>query len=303
MRWQLRAGAVTAAVLSTVAAIGASSGSGGSDPPVVGGAATYVVRAGDSLRSVSSRQGIDVGMLAEENGVRVDAKLRAGQELRVDNRHIVPPGADIGVLVINVPQRMLFYAGDDGTRLAFPVAVGRRDWPTPLGPFTVIVTETQPTWDVPQSILEEARRAGRTLPERVPPGPENPLGEFWIGLSLGSVGVHGTNAPSSIYRAATHGCIRLHSDDVAELFPLVRVGTPGRVLYEPVLLTTDGDAVLLEVHRDVYGHVREGLFERARSRAAAAGLTNRIDWTIADAVIQARRGVARNVTKQEFAPD
>lgn len=292
-----------AVVVLSLAASPRASGSDSTPPTVVGGVSTYVVRQGDTLRSVGARAGIDAAALAEENGVDGDARLLPGQLLRVDNRHIVPDSVLPGVLVVNVPQRMLFYVGDDGGLLeAAPVAVGRRGWATPTGSFTVLAKETQPTWDVPESIRLEALREGRWLPVKVAPGPDNPLGAFWIGLSIGGIGVHGTNAPGSIYRAATHGCIRVHPEDIAKLFGRVSVGTAGRIIYEPVLLAQAGEAVFLEVHRDVYGRLTAGTGERARALAAAAGLTGWIDWTIAFAVIEARHGIARDVTTHALAP-
>ena len=135
---------------------------------------------------------------------------------------------------------------------AIPVAVGRPQWATPRGSFTIVLREENPTWDVPRSILDEARRRGRSHPARVPPGPDNPLGAFWLGLSQGSIGLHGTNAPSSIYSFASHGCVRLHPDDIAWLFPRVAVGDRVELIYEPVLLAAVGAQVFLEVHRDAY---------------------------------------------------
>ena len=302
MGWQMRSGAAAIAVVSLAASPVASRSGGSAVPVVVGTVATYEVRQGDSLGSVSARAGVDVAVLVEENGLRGDVPLRPGQWLRVDNRHIVSESARPGVVVVNVPQRMLFHVDDDGGLEAFPVAVGRRSWATPLGLFTVTVTETEPTWDVPLSIREEARRQGRTLPEKVGPGPNNPLGAFWLGLSIGGVGIHGTNAPGSIYRAVTHGCMRMHPDDIAELFPRIRVGTPGVIVYEPVLLALDGDTVFLEAHRDVYGRLAAASGALARRLANERGLTDWIDWTVADAVLGARHGIARDVSKQEAAP-
>ena len=60
----------------------------------------------------------------------------------------------------------------------------------------------------------------------MPPGPDNPLGKHWLGLSIHGYGIHGTIAPSSIYQFRTHGCIRLHPDDIAELFLTCRVVLP-----------------------------------------------------------------------------
>ena len=263
---------------------------------LVGGVTDLLVRHGDTLRSISARFGLDVATLARENGIRADARLAAGQVLRIDNRHIVPTAIDSAELVVNVPQRMLFHLGADSSTVGYPIAVGRPSWPTPTGEFRVTVLERHPTWEVPRSILEESRRAGRIQAPVVPPGPNNPLGDFWIGLSLAGIGIHATNAPTSIFRTASHGCIRVHPDDIAQLFGRIEVGASGQIVYEPVLLAVVGDAIYLEVHRDVYRRSGAGPSAVARTLAAARGVSERIDWAAADAVAAAADGIARIVT-------
>jgi len=186
-------------------------------PTITGGVASHVLVRGDTLTSLSARYGVPVQALALDNGRDAATRLAAGRTLRIDNRHIVPAVPHDAVLIVNIPQRMLFYRGEGWAGL--PVAVGRPTWPTPIGDFHVALREQNPTWDVPASILAEARREGHELPPHVPPGPDNPLGAFWLGLDAGGVGIHGTNAPTSIYRFATHGCIRLHPDDIAWVVP------------------------------------------------------------------------------------
>lgn len=271
----------------------------GSDPagPVTGGISRHVAARGESLRSIGARYGVDAATIAADNGLRRNAPLLAGQELSVDNRHIVPSAVLEGVVVVNVPQRMLFFRSGIGLFSA-PVAVGSRGWQTPLSPFTIRVKELDPTWDVPESIAAEARARGQRLPAKVPPGPANPLGRHWLGLSIGSVGIHGTNAPASIYGTGTHGCIRVHPDDVTVLFDLVTVGTPGITLYEPILLAEDRGDVYLEVHPDAYRRLTESPGHVARRMAAGMGIGERIDWAAADLVVQRREGIARSVTRR-----
>jgi L,D-transpeptidase ErfK/SrfK len=153
-----------------------------------------------------------------------------------------------------------------------------------------------PTWDVPASIAAEARAKGQTLPARVPPGPANPLGRYWLGLSIGSVGIHGTNAPASIYGTVTHGCIRVHPDDMVALFCLVDVGTAGITLYEPILLAEENGEIFLEVHPDAYRRMSGRPAEFVRSMAGRMGIAERIDWGIAQQVVQRQDGIARAVT-------
>ena len=263
---------------------------------ITGQVQTITVPPGATLRSLGARFGVEAATIAKDNGRPLEAPLKAGETLRIDNRHIVPPAGAGVAIVVNVPQRILFAAIDAGIT-AYPVAVGRATWPTPLGDFSITVTEPNPTWDVPESIREEARRSGRSLPLKVPPGPNNPLGAFWLGTSLGGVGIHGTNAPTSIYQHVTHGCIRLHPEDIASLFTRVQVGTRGVLLYQPVLVTVQGDLVFLEVHRDVYKRGPQDPLEYVRARARELGVFDRVDWTIAAEVIRQRAGIARTITR------
>ncbi len=265
---------------------------------LVGGVHVVTVSRGDTLARLGSRYGVDPRTIADDNGIPVDQPLAVGTSLTIDNRHIVPPSRAGLALGVNVPQRMVFVFSGAGA-VGYPVAVGRSGWQTPLGDFSIVSKETNPTWDVPESIRAEARRAGRSLPLKVPPGPNNPLGAYWLGLSLGSVGIHGTNAPSSVYHAITHGCIRMHADDIAALFGQVTVGSTGEVRYQPVLLAVvDGGDVFLEVHRDVYGRGPRDATEFVQGLARALGVFDRIDWTAAADVLRRRDGVARSVTRR-----
>ena len=230
------------------------------DPAVqmIGQVRRHTVQAGDTLVSLGARAGVDPQTLANDNSLAARGRLQPGSTLVIDNRHVVPAGFHDG-LVINVPQRMLFVFENGEAVKAFPIAVGRPDWRTPLGTFTVIAKEVDPEWNVPVSIQREMARGGRRVLTTVAPGPDNPLGKYWLGLSAGGVGIHGTNQPTSLYKFVTHGCIRLHPDDVADLFRSVAVGTEVRVIYERVLLTTDADATFLEVHPDIYGRTAPAL--------------------------------------------
>ncbi|HVG71827.1 MAG TPA: L,D-transpeptidase family protein [Vicinamibacterales bacterium] len=263
--------------------------------PLAGAVHTVVVARGDTLRALGSRFGVEPATIARDNARTLDAPLRVGDTLSIDNRHIVPASPPGATLVVNVPQRMLFATTSSGVT-AYPVAVGRRDWPTPLGEFSIATKEVNPTWDVPESIREEARRAGRWLPLKVPPGPDNPLGAYWLGLSVGSVGVHGTNAPTSIYRVTTHGCVRLHPDDIAALFGQVTVGTKGVLLYAPVLMAVVGDDVFVEAHRDIYGRGPADALAFLRARAQELDVLDRVNWDLAADAVRQRAGVARVVS-------
>jgi L,D-transpeptidase ErfK/SrfK len=273
----------------------APSAIGADHPAISGGVTAYTVAAGDTLTAVGARFGVYPSTIAADNHLDPRRSLEAGRELRIDNRHLIPDAVVPGEITVNVPQRMVFYS--DGDRVfAYPIAVGRSTWQTPAGTFNVVRKEENPAWHVPASIRAESARAGHPLPLVVAPGPKNPLGLFWIGLSLAGIGIHGTPAQSSIYQATTHGCIRLQRDPIADLYSRVMPGTRGRIIYEPILIAESGDDVYMEVHADVYRRLAASPYEIARALAARLGLADRIDWTLADREIDRHAGVARRVS-------
>src|SRR5512139_123168 len=264
---------------------------------VAGGDTVYTIKPGDFLIAIGARFGVPPELLAKQNAIPWEAIIRPGQRLRLDNSHIVPVAIDDGVL-INIPQRMLFHFIQGKLIAAYPVGLGKPSWPTPSGEFEIVSRVENKTWKVPKSIQEEMRLEGKTVLEEVPPGPDNPLGTHWLGLSMSGYGIHGTIAPSSVYHFRSHGCIRLHPDDIAELFARVEVGTPGLLVYQPVLLAvTEDGRILLEVHQDIY---EKGIdpAQTVRDMAEAYGLSQDIDWPKVDAVIAAREALAREVGRQ-----
>ena len=120
-------------------------------------------------------------------------------------------------------KRLYLYRGSGPglmhTVASFPVATGMSAYPTPLGSFTIRVRARNPWWYPPKRDWAEGA-------EPIPPGPNNPLGTRWMGLSVGGVGIHGTPNAASIGYSASHGCIRMRIPDAEWLFERVRVGTP-----------------------------------------------------------------------------
>jgi L,D-transpeptidase ErfK/SrfK len=129
-----------------------------------------------------------------------------------------------------------------------------------------------------------------------PPGANNPLGGYWIGLSFPSYGIHGTNAPLSINDFQSRGCIRMHPEDAGPPFRQVEVGQRGELIYEPVLLAQlQNGEILLEVDRDLYRKKSDAPLQFVRRLAGANDLAQRIDWGKVTAVTSRVEGVAREI--------
>jgi len=173
-----------------------------------------VIRRDRAGRTVNSKQ------LAQ----RVIAALRANTRLPVRVRTRTLPAtvtaASFGkVIVINRSANRLYLF--DGGKLArtFQVATGQAIYPTPKGDFHIVVKWMNPTWYPP---VNDSWAKGL---KPVPPGPLNPLGTRWMGLSSPGIGIHGTDEPTSIGYSASHGCIRMQVPDAEWLFDHVDVGT------------------------------------------------------------------------------
>ena len=102
---------------------------------------------------------------------------------------------------------------------AVPVATGRRRSPTPLGRFSIVVKARYPWWYPPASAWANGA-------DPIPPGPGNPLGTRWMGLSAPGVGIHGTPDAASVGYSRSHGCVRMYVHQAEWLFKRVRIGTP-----------------------------------------------------------------------------
>ncbi len=129
-------------------------------------------------------------------------------------------------IVVSIPDRKLALVVNGQVTKIYPVAVGATGSPSPGGEFKIAHRIPQPTYYAPGQVI--------------PPGNDNPLGTRWIGLGMRGYGIHGTNAPGSIGRKASHGCIRMRNRDVEDLFERVRIG-------DVVELHAERDAVIAQV--------------------------------------------------------
>jgi lipoprotein-anchoring transpeptidase ErfK/SrfK len=160
---------------------------------------------------------------------RIVAALRGNTRLPVRARtRPVAPKVSVGtyakVIVINRSLNRLYLYNGNKLFRTFPVATGQAIYPTPRGTWHIVVKYRNPWWYPPTS-----SSWARGL-QPVPPGPNNPLGTRWMGLDAPGVGIHGTDAPSSIGYSASHGCVRMQVPDAEWLFDHVDIGTTVFVL-------------------------------------------------------------------------
>jgi lipoprotein-anchoring transpeptidase ErfK/SrfK len=150
---------------------------------------------------------------------------------RADAANTVNPDAVVRRVVVSIPDRKLAVVENNEVVQVFAVAVGAPNTPSPSGTFTIVNRVANPTY----------YHSGKTIVS----GPQNPVGTRWIGLSQKGYGIHGTDQPSSIGYAKSHGCIRLRNSDVERLFERVR---PGDVVELHGERTPELDQLFANVH-------------------------------------------------------
>jgi hypothetical protein len=134
----------------------------------------------------------------------------AGQTIQTAEIQPPAPTTEQRLLIVSIADRKLLLVQNGALKKVYPVAVGKASTPSPAGSFSIVRRVSNPTYS----------HKGRV----VGPGPKNPVGSRWMGLSLKGYGIHGTNEPNSIGKAASHGCIRMAKADLEELYAQVQVG-------------------------------------------------------------------------------
>jgi lipoprotein-anchoring transpeptidase ErfK/SrfK len=268
---------------------------------LVGSRGVYPVVKSDTIRLVAAKLGVSQQHLRSMNNLDAKATLKVGQKLAYDNRKIIPQQVKNGI-IINIPDRTLYYFQQGNLVTSLPVALGsatKNDkyvWQTPVGKFKITGKIKDPAWTVPASIQTEMEEQGKEVITSLPPGPENPLGKYAIKTSIPGILIHSTTRPSSIYSFSSHGCIRLSPTQMETFFPQIKVNTRGEIIYKPVkLAVVENGRVFLEVHRDIY-NLSSNLVTEAKQMIEKQKLTDLIDWEKFKAALQRKSGIAEDIS-------
>lgn len=245
--FRLRIAAVLCAVLCLYLGINPAEADGVRQ--AVGKDRVHVVQLGENLYSIAKSYGLAIEHLAFANNLSPDSvNVAAGTELLVPSRRVLPANPPSNGLVVNLPERGVFLFRDGAFVKFYPIAIGQPGrFATPQGNFSIANKTVDPVWLPP-----EWANMGE---EPVPAGPNNPLGDRWIGLNSPGIGLHSTTSPMSIGQAVSHGCMRMYPNSVHELYERVQVGWPVRIEYETAKVGYDETkgVYCLVTFPDVYG--------------------------------------------------
>ncbi len=261
---------------------------------VIGQMAVVKLARGDTLPDIARHFSLGINAISAANpGVDLWVPA-AGERVLLPLSFILPDAPRAGIIV-NLATMRLFQFRQQGASLqvtTYPVGVGTRERPTPTGQMYVERKATRPTWHVPASIAEDHRKKGDPLPAAVPPGPDNPLGEYALYLSKPSYLIHGTNKPASIGLKATNGCLRLYPESVQRLFNDTPVNTPVAIVSQPYLVGQRHGVLYLEAHKPMDGPGTAELEAvKARLRGFEKQAGRPLDWDRVGTVLAEARGI------------
>jgi L,D-transpeptidase ErfK/SrfK len=284
------------------------------DGDLVGATGEATAQRDDTIIDLARRHGLGYEEMVNANA-GIDPWLPGeGTVLRLPLRRVLPDAPREGI-VVNLPEHRLYYYppaknGEPRVVVTFPLAIGKMDWSTPLGLTRVVAKVKDPAWYPPESVRREHALRGDILPKVVPAGPDNPLGQYMMRLGIpgGAYLIHGTNKPAGIGMQATHGCMRLYPENIEELYRMVSLDTPVRIVNQPHKAGWSGGRLYVEVHppleatdSTVVEPDRTAL-ARLVTNAARVHATGPVIWSQAELAYERAEGVPVAVTPEPALP-
>jgi L,D-transpeptidase ErfK/SrfK len=222
---------------------------------VIGQLAVVRLEKGDTLPDIARHFSLGINAVSAANPA-VDIWVpEAGERVILPLSFILPDTPRKGIVVNLATMRLFEFKGNGKLQMVstYPVGIGTEEKPTPTCQTRVVRKTARPTWHVPASIAEAHRKKGDILPAEVPPGPENPLGEYALYLSKSGYLIHGTNKPASIGLEATNGCMRLYPENIKMLYSDTPVNTPVDIVNQPYLIGQRDGVLYMEAHTPLEG--------------------------------------------------
>jgi len=265
---------------------------------VVGELQTVKAKSEDTFVDIARAYGLGFDELVAANPA-VDPWLpKDGETIVLPTRFVLPEAPREGIVLNIAAKRLFHYRNSDNSDQVvvetYPIGIGRSGWATPTGDTKVVSKARDPVWFVPASVRKEHLEAGDPLPRQVPPGPDNPLGAYVLGLGIPGYLIHGTNKPAGVGMRISHGCVRLFPEDIEYLYEQVGIGVRVRIVNQPFLFGWQDRDLVLEAHaplqeddRDWYGNV---LLHARSSLVTYAGDGKQLDEARVLKIAEDRRG-------------
>lgn len=268
---------------------------------IIGSIQTVKSQKGESLGDIGRRFDIGVYEMIEANPKLNPWSVGSGRDVIIPTQFILPPGPKEGIIINLAEMRLYYFHSDQPLVTTHPIGIGRKGWRTPTGTAKIVQKKKDPAWYPPDSIRASYERKGKSLPNVVPPGPDNPLGQFAMRLSLPGYLIHGTNKPGGIGVRSSSGCIRMYPEDIESLFYKAEVGTKVRIVHIPYKVGNKNGNYFIEAHEPLsekyyHSETQQEMFKKAFEDAGADSLYIS-DWDDAEDMIDNSNGLPMPISQ------
>lgn len=213
--------------------------------------------------------------------------------------YVLPPRPWTGI-VVDIPARRLYYfPAHDRVVYTYPVGVFLPGWKERLTTTRIVAKFKMPAWNVPKNIHAWFEKKFHTdIPWYWPPGAGNPMGELAMETGLSGIFIHGTYHPWGVGMRASQGCFQMYPENVAQLFPMIPVGTPVRIIDQPNLVGVRNGQIYLQSYKPMHAYHQEGMPDLQRAVVAIKSFMARnhvdqaIDWARVRRLVAAHDTVA-----------
>lgn len=266
----------------------------GCDPnavTVIGSIQPYRIKKGDDLLELARQYGLgysEIGVMYRHWDPFLPP---VGAEMTIPTMWIVPNNHGNQIIVNTGAMRLYYFISNNTQVYTFPIGMGVLDFKTPQGKFRVIEKKVNPTWHIPKTLQKKYEMA------EMPPGEDNPLGEYKLTLSWGDYGIHGTAMPLGVGRMVSHGCTRMYPEHIKKLFPMVPMGASVEYVYEPALIGFRQGRIYLSVHEDVYFKI-PSMILHVLNMIEQRGLADQVDMRKVMQTVEEHYGNPVDITKQ-----
>jgi L,D-transpeptidase ErfK/SrfK len=257
---------------------------------LVGAIQHYRIKKGDDLLELARHYGLgysELGVLYRNWDPFLPP---VGAEITIPTLWIVPNNHGNQIIVNTGEMRLYYYIKNNSQVYTFPIGMGVLDFRTPQGKFRVIEKKVHPAWHIPKALQKKYEMAV------MPPGPDNPLGDYKLTLSWGDYGIHGTAMPLGVGRMVSHGCTRMYPEHIKKLFPMVPVGTSVEYVYEPAKIGFRQGHIYLSVHEDVYFKIRSMILH-VLNMLEQRGLADQVNMRKVMQAVEEQNGMPLDITR------
>jgi L,D-transpeptidase ErfK/SrfK len=257
---------------------------------VVGHIQHYRIKKGDDLLELARHYGLGYSEIGAMYRHWDPFLPPVGTVMTIPTMWIVPNSRGNQIIVNTGEMRLYYYIKKNTQVYTFPIGMGVLDYRTPQGKFRVIGKKVHPAWHVPKALQAKYGMAV------MPPGPDNPMGDYKLTLSWGDYGIHGTAMPLGVGRMVSHGCTRMYPEHIKKLFHMVPVGTSVEYIYKPAKIGFRQGRIFLSVHEDVYFKIRSMILH-VLNMLEQRGLADQVDMRRVMQVVEEHYGNPVDVTR------